>query len=176
MKTASFLPSNSRLFVSWCWGMIGWNYKSPLVVLDYGRGPGNGMNATKYLEQVIDKVVVPAFEQETEKPDFSHVFFMQDNAPAHKSVTTKNHLTSCGITTMPHPPNSPDLNPIESIWHILKNKIRHLKDHPNSIPKLTQAVKDAWEGLTPEEVNRVVASMPARQEELRTKKGKHTTR
>jgi len=40
---------------------------------------------------------------------------------------------------MKHPPNSPDLNPIEHIWKVLKDKIE--KKSPQSKDELEEALK-----------------------------------
>jgi len=52
---------------------------------------------------------------------------MKDNAPVHKGVCVAAQNT-IRCETLSHPPNSPDLNPIENIWaHIMY----HLaKEHP----------------------------------------------
>jgi hypothetical protein len=48
----------------------------------------------------------------------------QDNAPKHTSITCKNFDKFNNIHWMKSPPQSPDLNPIELVWHELKNYIR----------------------------------------------------
>jgi hypothetical protein len=48
------------------------------------------------------------------------MFFMQDNAPIHKSGATTAWLTGHGINVLEMPPYSPDLNPIENMWAFLK--------------------------------------------------------
>jgi len=47
---------------------------------------------------------------------------MEDNAPVHKKVCilVRQEL---GMTCHQHPPNSPDLNPIENIWAYMKHQI-----------------------------------------------------
>ena len=47
---------------------------------------------------------------------------MQDNAPIH---TAANYLmTSKVITVLPHPPRSPDLNPIMHMWTQIERDLR----------------------------------------------------
>ena len=40
-------------------------------------------------------------------------FLLHDNAPAHRSVLVKDFLAKNNVTTLEHPPHSPDLVPAE---------------------------------------------------------------
>ena len=62
----------------------------------------------------------------------------------------------------PHPPSSPDLNSIEPIWHKLKKIIQALSQIPTTVPKLIQAVHNAWEVLATPDIDKYVDTMPER--------------
>ena len=49
------------------------------------------------------------------------LFFMQDNAPGHAAEYTIQELKDRGIPVIEWPPYSPDLNPIEVVWNIMKD-------------------------------------------------------
>lgn len=52
--------------------------------------------------------------------------FQQDNSPIHTSGTVKKFLSDKNIVTLNWPPCSPDLNPIENIWSLIKEKLSHI--------------------------------------------------
>ena len=52
------------------------------------------------------------------------------------------------------PPNSPDLNPIENVWRILKSRVKQWK--PRTAEELKEAILAEWEAITMEEINRLI--------------------
>ncbi len=52
-------------------------------------------------------------------------FLLQDLAPAHTAKSTKSWLNDHGVGVLDWPANSPDLNPTENIWDIVKRKMRN---------------------------------------------------
>ncbi|WP_223199669.1 transposase, partial [Solihabitans fulvus] len=64
------------------------------------------------------------------------------------------------VSALPWPSISPDLNPIEHLWGVLKRKVEEKK--PRNIQQLKQAVEDEWMSIQPATSANLVESMPRR--------------
>ena len=75
------------------------------------------------------------------------VLVVEDGAPVH---TAKYVQTARALTHFPsafHPPASPDLNPIENCWAVLKHRLHKLPIHPTSLDELWHAVTKLWDEM-----------------------------
>jgi len=87
---------------------------------------------------------------------------MQDGAPGHAAASTKAEFASRGITIIQWPPYSLDLNPIETVWNIMKNYILEHFSEKMRYDALQAAVKEAWENVGRPKFDALMASMSAR--------------
>ncbi len=71
-------------------------------------------------QEILEHVMLPSADQLFKDADF---IFQQDLAPAHTAKSTKSWLNDHGVGVLDWPANSPDLNPIENLWGIVKRKI-----------------------------------------------------
>jgi transposase len=53
--------------------------------------------------------------------------FQYNNAPTHTAYIVRDALAEIQIEVIEWPPHSPDLNPIENLWALLKAKIYELR-------------------------------------------------
>ena len=114
----TFKQSSVQVMV---WGCIMKGRKEPLAVLEYPGGRGGGMTGQWYISQVLEAHLHTFYNQmKEERPE---VMFQQDGAPSHTSKLAKRWLVDHGILVFPHPPSSPNVNPIEPVWHELKKII-----------------------------------------------------
>jgi hypothetical protein len=100
--------------------------------------------------------------------------FLQDGAPCHTSKLSMALLRQQNFSVMDWPGNSPDLNPIENIWSIMKGKLK--RDHAiTSLPKLERAIKMMWVKDLPVSLFKKLAhSMPRRIQLCLENKGQMT--
>ena len=99
---------------------------------------------------------------------------MQDNAPGHAAAYTKEELKSRGVEMIFWPAFSPDLNPIETVWNIMKNYIQENYEEKLSYDKLRVAVKEAWEAVEEDKLAELLSSMHLRCEAVIAAHGMYT--
>ena len=97
------------------------------------------MNAPLYT-QILDKTLIPFLNK---KFPTTHKF-MQDNDPKHTSKHAKKFMDEKGINWWRTPPESPDLNPIENLWHELKEYIRR-EVKPTTKEQLIDGIVEFWQ-------------------------------
>ncbi len=88
------------------------------------------VNAAIY-QDILEHFMLPSADKLHEDADF---IFQQDLAPAHTAKGTKSWFNDHGVTVLDWPANSPDLNPIENLWGIVKRKMRDTR--PNNADEL----------------------------------------
>lgn len=57
-------------------------------------------------------------------PEMKNFYIVMDNAPIHTSDSIKNLIEARGYRAIYLPPYSPELNPIENFWSIVKNSVK----------------------------------------------------
>lgn len=131
-----------------------------------GRNGARGVNAQRYVNDVLQPIVVPFVRQHPQ------TVLMQDNAAPHTAHVTTNFLRNNNVPMLPWPSMSPDMSPIEHVWAELKRRLSFVTVHTRQ--QLQAFLQREWAALTPRYMRNLVRSMTSRCRELVNKNGGHT--
>ena len=155
------------------WGAMRYGKLSNLVCMPEGKDEGK-MTAKKYLDLIMDREMFDFWLEGME--DVGNLLMMEDGAPYHKGVASERRAELekdgwIGWGPGIWPANSPDLNPIENLWHILRDRIRKRKVQPRTKEALIEALQEEWVKLDMKIVNDLIDSMPRRLQAVIDAKG-----
>ncbi|KJZ68257.1 hypothetical protein HIM_12350 [Hirsutella minnesotensis 3608] len=140
---------------------------------DSPRGGVTGRRVLECLQENLPTIAEPGYT------------FAQDNASTHMAAIVQAWL-GCrieenGVELVDWPAYSPDLNPIENVWKMLKERIHETHPELADLPKnyaskqrLCEAAAEAWEDLEDDTLNHLVESMPRRLQAVIDARGWYT--
>lgn len=102
--------------------------------------------------------------------------FQHDNDPKHTANSIKDYLHRKSqqgtLEVLKWPSQSPDLNPIEHLWKIMKDKMRKLK--PSNLNDLFEKLHQVWSTIGIDYLQHLIDSMPQRCQAVIDAKGMYT--
>ena len=155
------LPTVRHTMSLMVWGCMSFNGRRAMHLLE----KETTMNSFRYLSVLQDKILTLMSVHGTN-------IFMQDSAPYHKAKIVTEWLADSKIQALDWPGNSPDLNPIENLCRILKQKVSLKKF--NNFRGLQNATIQAWATeITKNLCEKIVSSMPSRIKSVLKSNGGH---
>ena len=145
------------------WGGISEDGRTDLVVIE------GGLTAQRYIEEILRPVVIPYAAAIGDG-----FYLLDDNATSHRAGITENFVVEEGIDRIKLPSKSPDLNPIEVVWDILKRKVdRKIKDD-STLADLARYLRRAWRSIPQDKIKNIIRSMRRRCTAVWNSNGGHT--
>jgi hypothetical protein len=123
---------------------------------------GNSMTQQFYAREILPKHLdhVEYLQRKYGHP----ILFQEDNDPSHGTRSYNNVAARLkrerSTQILSHPPQSPDLNPEEPIWMMIKQRIRG--GTWSTIDEFKEAILGAWRGIRLNEIQRRISEMPLR--------------
>ena len=135
---------------------------------------GNAMTQEYYVGHILPLYVQSIHQLRQSESDIPNNWLLQeDGDPSHGMRThgLARKFKDCNwITNHYHPAQSPDLNPIEACWCILKQRVRQREW--DNLNQLKEVIQEEWSRITMDEVRRRISEMPARCQSLVESGGK----
>lgn len=118
------------------------------------------MTSEIYVNQVLEPLGLPFFEEMIEERGY--MIWMDDGAAYHTSKFTNKFCREASLLRMIWPAQSPDLNPIENLWRLIKIRISGRRHRIRTVEEMKDAIKEEWGRLTEEDSRKCIESMHRR--------------
>lgn len=161
-------------------GAVSGEYKGPITLLD------ESVKAAVYVDKVLPHVYlflrqverlerISGYYNDQDTPfnvNDAECVLMEDGASPHTARITQQSHAERQIKRMKWPAQSPDLNPIENVWRLLKYRVG--RRFPKTKDEMKQVVLEEWDRLTPSDFAHYVNNMEERVLAVIEAKGGHT--
>jgi len=145
------------------WGAFSGSSMSNLVVIPPGQ------NKSVDFVEIVYKGELLGFLGQT-----SNAFLMEDGAPIHRAQVAKAWREQHSLETFKWPAQSPDLNPIENVWSLLKHAVHVRRIRPRTPTDMITALNEEWKNTSKGYLDKLIDDMPERMKAVVKNKGGST--
>jgi transposase len=122
----------------------------------------DNLNSNKYMD-ILYEHLIPIYT--------SDFYFQQDNSPIHTAKNVNAFLTKFNIKTIKFPPNSPDLNPIENLWNLIKQKLSKITNLTNE--NFREKIIECCKSIDYSSIHNIISNMHVRVQKTIDNNGDH---
>jgi len=130
------------------------------LLKERGKDRKGGIDWFIYRERILTPLLYPFVA--SVQAALPGVVIMEDNAPAHIHHYHDQPRQQLGMQKLEWPANSPDLNPIETIWCEMKDRIRERLGIRMTAARIRIVVEDEWLRYPMARINQHIMSMQSR--------------
>jgi len=147
-----------------------------IVAISYGKGvigciPYEKMDGT-FFSNFIDDNFSSFYKLAGKK---NTKLFVQDGDPSQNSAKAKTAMGRVNAQLLAIPPRSPDLNPIENLFKLVRDRLRRdaleIKISHEKYHEFSYRVIQTFKSVPSAVIDKVIASMPKRIDDIITRKG-----
>jgi hypothetical protein len=149
------------------WGCFWAGGLTPLVTFD------KTVTSDSYVQCLADHFL--PWLQNLSLEQKQEFIFQEDITTPHTSGYSRWYKKRCLLQTFDHwPSQSPDLNPIEHLWHVLEQRVNKRRCQIDNKKQPEVFLKEEWRKIDKELPEILVASMSNRCSEIIKKRGGNT--
>lgn len=145
--------------------------KPAVEKLERAKNLKGGVDWYRYQTKVLRPLLLPFIYTIIAK--YGHCYLVQDGAASHNSWQVLKDLQIQGLTVLPWPGNSPDLNQIEPCWYWLKCYVAKMPFKEDTKEWFRKAFEQGWGEIPQKLIGRWCGRMVERMERCIAHKGKN---
>ena len=147
-------------------------------IMVWGSMAASGVGNLVFIDGIMDRFVYKKILEDNVLQSavklgiIDEFYFQQDNDPKHKSKHAMEFFEEAAVECLDWVAQSPDMNPIEHLWRMMKLKLKNRR--ASNIAEKKLQIQEVWAQISPDLTKKLVHSMPKRVKKVIQVKGAPT--